>query len=86
MGAAAGSRELVINDATGQAGQDRREGRQPRAVCDFPTGRGGGAEGAVSEDPEPHRWAATKTRSGVGRENRWPGENDERGVSGWRAK
>ncbi len=58
MGAAAGSRELVINDATGQAGQDRREGRQPRAVCDFRTGRGGGAEGAVSEDPEPHRWAA----------------------------
>ena len=54
-GLAEGDRALVIDDAAGEAGQDRRQGREPRPLCHVPTGRGGGAEGTVPGYPEPDR-------------------------------
>ncbi len=57
-GFAEGGGALVIDDATGEAGQDWRQGREPRSVCHFPTGGGCGAKGAVPKNPPPHRWAA----------------------------
>ncbi len=58
MGAAAGNRALVADDATGEAGEDRRESGAARSVRHFPIGRGCRAEGAVPKNPSPHRWAA----------------------------
>ena len=34
---------MVVDDAMGKAGQDRREGGQPRQVCHLSVGRGGGS-------------------------------------------
>ncbi len=58
-GFAEGGGALVLDDATGEAGQDWRQGSEPRPACHFPTGGGCGAEGAVPKNPPPHRWAAT---------------------------
>jgi len=73
---------LVANDATGEAGQDRRQGRPPWPVRHVPIGRGCGAEELVPENLGLDLWSTTKTRSGVGRGNRQREENDTRGVSG----
>ncbi len=54
-GFAEGGRALVIDDAAGEAGQDRRKSRATWPVCHLPTGRGRGAEGTVPENPEPDR-------------------------------
>ncbi len=43
----------VIDDATGEGGQDWRQGREPRPVCDFPTGGGCRAEKLVPENLGP---------------------------------
>ncbi len=40
---------------TGEAGQDRGQGRPPWSIRHVPTGRGCGAEGTISENPEPDR-------------------------------
>ena len=56
---------MVVDDATGEAGQDRRQGREPRPLCHVPTGRGGGAEGAVPRNPPPHRWASAGPFAGM---------------------
>ncbi len=77
---------MVAEHAAGKAGEDWSQGGQTRAVCHLPNGRGGCAKGLVPENPEPDRRSVTKTRSGVGRGNRRRGENDTRGVSGWREK
>ena len=55
IGLAEGGRALIIDDAAGEAGQDRRQGRPSWPVRHVPTGRGGGAEGTVPENPEPDR-------------------------------
>ncbi len=49
---------LVANHTAGEAGQDWSQGRPPWPVRHVPTGRGGGAEGAVPKNPPSHRWAA----------------------------
>ena len=54
-GLAQGGRALVIDDATGKAGQDRRKSRATWPVCHVPTGRGCRAEGTVPENLEPDR-------------------------------
>ncbi len=54
-GFAEGGRALVSDHATGEAGQDRCQGRPPWPVRHLPIGRGGGAEGTVPENPEPDR-------------------------------
>ncbi len=46
---------VVVDDATGEAGEDRREGGQSRAVRHVSTGQGRGAEKLVPENPEPDR-------------------------------
>ena len=46
---------VVVDDVTGEAGQDRREGGQSRAVRHVPIGRGGGAEGLVPKNTAPDR-------------------------------
>ncbi len=53
FGLAEGGGTLVADDATGEAGEDRREGGQSRAVRHVPIGRSGGAERIVPENPEP---------------------------------
>ena len=75
---------VVADDATGEAGQDRREGGQPWQVRHIPIGRGHRAEEPVPGNPAADRRIAAKTRSGVGRGNRRRGENDRRDVSEWR--
>ncbi len=52
-GFAEGGGALVIDDATGEVGEDRGQGRQPWSACHLPIGRGSGAEGTVPENPEP---------------------------------
>ncbi len=76
MGAAAGSRTLVIDAPAGEAGEDQRKGGTARTLRHPPDGRGCGAERLVSENPKPDRCSATKTRSGVGRGDRRQGKND----------
>ncbi len=44
---------VVADDATGGAGQDWRQGREPRPVRHVPIGRGGGAEKLVPENLGP---------------------------------
>ena len=46
---------LVADDATGEAGEDRRKGGQPWQVRHVPIGRVCRAEGTVPENPEPDR-------------------------------
>ena len=46
---------VVVDDATGDAGEDRREGGQSRAVRHVSTGRGRGAEKLVPENLGPDR-------------------------------
>ena len=53
LGLAEGGRALVVDHAAGEAVEDRCQGCQPWPVCHVPIGRGGGAEGTVSENPEP---------------------------------
>ncbi len=53
-----GGGALVIDDATGEAGQDWRQGCGPRPLCHVPIGRSCGPEGTVPENPPPHRWPA----------------------------
>ena len=60
LGAARGGRALVAHDAAREAGQDRRPDRAPRPLLRLPTGRGGGAAGAVRRDPAPDRSTQTK--------------------------
>ena len=55
VGLAEGDRTLVSDHATGKAYQDRCQGRPPWPLCHVPTGRGGGAEGTVPENPAPDR-------------------------------
>ena len=71
---------LVVDHVTGKAGEDRSQGRSSWPLCHFPIGRGGRAKKLVPENPEHDRRSATKTRSGVGRDNRRDGENDRRGA------
>jgi hypothetical protein len=52
-GFAKGGRALVADHAAGEIGEDRCQGRQPWPVRHVPTGRSGGAEGTVPENPEP---------------------------------
>jgi len=53
IGLAEGGRALVIDDAAGEAGQDRCKSRPPWPVRHVPVGRGRRAEGTVPENPEP---------------------------------
>ena len=57
-GAAPFGEALVTDDAAGEAGQDRREGRHARAVRGLPDGRGGRAQAAVPGDPGSHSTVA----------------------------
>ena len=52
-GFAEGGGALVIDDAAGETGQDRRQGGPPWPVRHVPIGRGGGAKGSVPENPAP---------------------------------
>ncbi len=54
-GFAEGGRTLVVDDATGEAGQDWCQSRESRPVRHVPIGRGGGAERLVPEDPAANR-------------------------------
>jgi hypothetical protein len=54
-GFAEGGGALVIDDAAGEAGQDRCESRAPWPVRHVPIGRGGGAQRTVPENPDPDR-------------------------------
>jgi len=54
-GLAEGGGTLVADHATGEAGQDRGQGRPPWSLCHLPIGRGCRAEGTVPENPEPDR-------------------------------
>ena len=80
IGFAEGGGTLVVDHVTGKAGEDRSQGRSSWPLCHFPIGRGGRAKKLVPENPEHDRRSATKTRSGVGRDNRRDGENDRRGA------
>ena len=44
---------VVADDATGEVGEDRGQGRQSRAVRHVPIGRGSGAEKLVPENLGP---------------------------------
>ncbi len=77
---------MVADHAAGEAGQDRCQGCPPWPVRHVPIGRGCRAKGTVPENPDADRGSTAKTRSGVGRGNRQPGENDRRSVSEWREK
>ncbi len=44
---------VVADDATGEAGQDRREGGQPWQVRHLSVGRGGSIERPIPENSEP---------------------------------
>ncbi len=57
---------MVADDASGQAGQDRRQGGQPRPLRRVSTGRGRGAAAAVRDGPLAHRPAAGAARTGMG--------------------
>jgi len=46
---------LVADNAKGEAGQDRRQDRDPRAVCDVSNGRGGYSATTVQDHPSPDR-------------------------------
>ena len=50
---AEGDGTLVVDHAAGETGQDWSQGRSSWPVRHVPTGRGGGDEGAVPENPEP---------------------------------
>ncbi len=50
---------LVADDAAGEAGQDRCQGRQTRMVRDLPIGRSGGGKRPVPAHFAADRWAAT---------------------------
>ncbi len=54
-GLAEGSGALVADHVGGKASEDRREGGAAWPVRHLPTGRGGGAEGTVLENPKPDR-------------------------------
>ena len=58
MGAAAGNRALVADDAAGEAAQGRRQGRVPRSLH-----HGGGRHPKtfVRRDPAPDRRAGAET-------------------------
>src|ERR1700716_4164305 len=67
-GDAADRGAVVADQPARQADQDRREGRQPRALCYVPNGRGRGAETDVPGNPLAHRAAAvTASTSMTGR-------------------
>ena len=51
---------LVIEDATGEAGQDWREGGTPRALYHVPAGRSRDTPRSVRRHPAPHRPAQTE--------------------------
>ena len=68
--AAGGSGAPVADHAAGEVGRNRSQGAQPWSVCQFPVGRGGGAERRVPQIPAADRWAAAQTRPGVRKE--WP--------------
>ncbi len=55
MGAAAGSRALVADDAAGEADQERRRGREPWPVRHVPIGRSRRAPEPVSGNPPADR-------------------------------
>ena len=55
IGVTQGGGALVIDDATGEVGQDWRQGGEPRPVCHLPIGRGSGAEGTVPKNPAADR-------------------------------
>src|SRR5262249_17265430 len=54
-GVADGDRGLVPDESAGEGGEDRGEGRRPRALPGVPDGRGGGATRAVPAPPRPDR-------------------------------
>jgi len=53
IGIAEGGGALVIDDVTGETGEDRGQSCPPWPVRHVPIGRGSGAEGTVPENPEP---------------------------------
>jgi hypothetical protein len=54
---------VVDDDAQGQADQDRRQDRAPRALCNLPDGGGRNPERPVRRHTEPHRLAQAKASS-----------------------
>ncbi len=58
MGAAAGNRALVADDATGEAGEDRREGGAARSIRHVPACRDRDSTAVVCGDAATDRWPA----------------------------
>jgi hypothetical protein len=51
VGDAGADQGLVADEPEGEADQDRREGRQPRALCGVPDGRGRNSEKPLRRHP-----------------------------------
>jgi hypothetical protein len=56
---------VVADQLAREADQDRRQGRQPRPVCDLPDGRGRGAAADVPGNPVADRPAAGTAGAGM---------------------
>src|SRR5438128_159435 len=56
---------MVADQPAREADQDRRQGRLPWPLRDFPAGRGRGVAADVRGYPDAHRPAAGATRAGV---------------------
>jgi hypothetical protein len=56
---------VVADQPQGEADQDRREGRQPRPLCDLPDGRGRGTATDVRRDPVADRPPARAVSTGM---------------------
>ena len=79
--AAPAGADLDADDAEGEAGQDRGQGRPARQGRHVPAGGGGGAPGVVRGDPGADRWAARRRAPGDG-SSRAGGERLETGGTG----
>ena len=64
-GAADDDRTLVADQPGGEAGQDRRQGGEPRPLRRVPAGRGRGVAADVRRHPLADRTAAGTTRAGM---------------------
>src|SRR5512142_2040325 len=64
-GTAPGGEALELDDAAGEADQDRSQGRRSFQGGDVPDGGGGGASHALRGDPGPDRSAAARPRDGL---------------------
>ena len=63
FGDAGADQGLVADEFEGEAHQDRREGRQPWALCRVPDGRGRHPTASVRRHSAAHRGTSTATRS-----------------------